>query len=243
MRRILVLPDLQVPYHDKQALLLALKAGRIFKADTIVSLGDFADCYAVSFFSKDPDRNQMFKEEVDECNKVLTQIDRAFPNAEKYFIEGNHEFRLQRYMQDRGRELWGLLTIPDLFDLRRRKWRHVPYGHHVKLGELVFTHDGGLKSAKYFTGRLIDRYGCSVCVGHFHRIQMMMTEHLGGTRVAFSPGTLCDPQKVGDFIKSEVKNWHQGFATVIVLDNGTSYHQIHHIVGGQCYVNGTLCKI
>jgi predicted phosphodiesterase len=56
LEKILFIPDCHVPYQDKPAFKLMLKAGKAFKPQHTVILGDFADFYGVSSHSKDPNR-------------------------------------------------------------------------------------------------------------------------------------------------------------------------------------------
>ncbi len=51
---ILLLSDIHVPYHNIQALTLALKYGLENEVNTILLNGDIIDFYAISRFEKDP---------------------------------------------------------------------------------------------------------------------------------------------------------------------------------------------
>ena len=56
LKRILIIPDVHAPYHDKKAWALVMKVAHAFKWDKVVCLGDFFDCYAISSYRKDPRR-------------------------------------------------------------------------------------------------------------------------------------------------------------------------------------------
>ncbi len=60
---ILLLSDIHVPYHNIQALTLALKYGLENEVNTILLNGDVIDFYAISRFEKDP-RKRNFGHEV-----------------------------------------------------------------------------------------------------------------------------------------------------------------------------------
>ncbi len=60
---ILLLSDIHVPYHNIQALTLALKYGLENDVNTILLNGDVIDFYAISRFEKDP-RKRNFGHEV-----------------------------------------------------------------------------------------------------------------------------------------------------------------------------------
>jgi hypothetical protein len=48
-------------------------------------------------------------------------VRRTLPRSRITWIEGNHEFRLRKYLIERAKELYSLpgLSVPDIFDLKR----------------------------------------------------------------------------------------------------------------------------
>lgn len=164
MKRVLLIPDCHIPYHDKKAWALLLKAARAFKPDIIVTLGDFVDFYAVSSHSKNPDRVRDLKWEVDEALTCLDELD-SLGAHEKIYISGNHEDRLERFLQDKAPELFSIVKIPKILELDERGWRYVPYKDDIKLGKLYMTHDTG-KAGKYAHYQALDAYQGNVVIGH-----------------------------------------------------------------------------
>lgn len=242
MKRVVVLPDMHVPYHDKKALSLVLDVCKGIKATHLVCLGDFVDFYSVSSFPKDPMKIEFLKDEVEEANKVLDQIDQTLKglDIDKTMIEGNHEFRLTRWINNTARAMYGMVSTEGLMNFSQRGWKFVPYGDHCRIGKLLFTHEG-VKSGKYFCGAAIDRYHASVCVGHHHKIQHIEKVTPSGRHVSFCPGTLADIDAISEYITGPV-NWHLGFATVLIKDNGMFFSQIHPIIKNECFVWGRMYK-
>ena len=105
-RKVFVIPDVHVPYHDKKAWGLTLEVIKDLKPDVVVSIGDFADFYAVSSFDKDPSRRLNLKWEVDCINKELDRLCQVAKNSQVVFLEGNHEDRLRRYLWKKAQELY-----------------------------------------------------------------------------------------------------------------------------------------
>lgn len=94
--RIVIVGDLHVPFHDKEALaaLIAREKG----ADTLVINGDLQDFYSVSRFTKY--ESVSFHEEVAQVTLVLEQLASAFPRV--VIVEGNHDKpRFERQLRDR----------------------------------------------------------------------------------------------------------------------------------------------
>ena len=59
---ILLLSDIHLPYHDINALTIALEYGKKHNVNTIYLNGDIMDCYAASFHEKDPRKRDMSSE-------------------------------------------------------------------------------------------------------------------------------------------------------------------------------------
>ena len=70
---ILLLSDIHVPYHNIEALTLALKYGMEHQVNTIILNGDLIDFYAISRFEKDP-RKRDLAHEVNTCREFLTTL-------------------------------------------------------------------------------------------------------------------------------------------------------------------------
>ena len=79
-QKALVISDIHIPYHDDEALEVALKAGEKAKVDTVVLLGDVLDFYRISRFSKDPRRKSVTLE-MEEGRAFLEQLRKRFPKA------------------------------------------------------------------------------------------------------------------------------------------------------------------
>ena len=59
-KRIGILSDIHIPYHDLDALNIALNEFKRVKVDTIVLNGDIIDCYNLSRWEKDPNQRKQF---------------------------------------------------------------------------------------------------------------------------------------------------------------------------------------
>ena len=57
-KRIAILSDIHIPFHDRDSLYLALTWVKNFGPDCIVLNGDIIDCYQLSNFQKDPEERR-----------------------------------------------------------------------------------------------------------------------------------------------------------------------------------------
>lgn len=241
LESILIVPDTHIPYHDRRAFSLMMKAAKDLKPHHIVAIGDFADCFTVSTHSKDPRRKGMLKPEVEEVHRALDSLDRLGAKN-KIFIGGNHEDRLRRYLQDKAPELFGLVDIPQLFHLRDRRWTYVPYKEHAKIGKLHFTHDVG-NAGRNATFAALDTYQHSIITGHAHRLQYIVEGNaVGEFKLSAQFGWLGDVTKVDYMHRAKAnKNWALGFGVgYIDPKTGIAYLTPVPIVRYSCVVNGKL---
>lgn len=159
----LLIPDCHVPYQDKRAYALMLRAARSAGIKNVAILGDYLDFYAVSSHSKDP-RKVDLGWEVEQGCVALDGLDAQF-KGEKIYISGNHEDRLARYLMDKAPELFETVKVEKLLGLKDRGWRYVPYKQHAKIGKLHLTHDVG-KAGKYAHYDALSAFQGNVVIGH-----------------------------------------------------------------------------
>lgn len=114
---VVVAADAHVPYHDQDALEIMLERTIAIGAKTLVLLGDWLDCYQISSFDRDP-RNKPFAEEVSILRTILKTITLAMPGVRIIYKIGNHEERLERYLNRMAPALVGLkgTTIEEQID-------------------------------------------------------------------------------------------------------------------------------
>lgn len=246
MKLALLIPDVHKPYDDKKAYNLMLEVASTLPLDEIVILGDYADFYAVSSHKKDPRILQMLTDEVEDVINGLDQLDKNFKDVKKVFIEGNHEYRLERYLCDVAPALFGVTDTEHLLKLvGRPNWKFVPYSphqmHKVLGSHLSARHESLGTTAKATSQKAL----CSLVYGHIHRIEESHIVGLDGTNhVSFSVGWLGNKySRVFNYVKQHWQ-WQLGFGLVWV-DPATKYfyHQKIHILDNySCVVNGKRFK-
>lgn len=241
---ILIVSDAHRPYHDERAWQLMLKVGRELKPKILITIGDLADFYAVSAHSKNPTRSRQLAEELGIVLAGLDDLD-GLGAKEKYFVAGNHEDRLRRYLQDKAPELFGIVGIPTLFNLKDRGWTYVPYKDDTRVGKLFLTHDVG-NSGRTSVFNALDTYQHSVVTGHSHRLAYIVEGNAAGEyKVSAQFGWLGDVGKIDYMNRAKAKkNWALGFG-IGYLDRktGVTYLTPVPIVKYSCCVNGKLFEL
>jgi predicted phosphodiesterase len=248
MKLALLIPDTHRPYHDKKAYKLMIHAVSQLKIDEIVVLGDYADFYAVSSHGRDPRVAQMLVEEIDDVNAGLDELDALFPAAKKIFIEGNHEYRLERYLMNQAPGLFGVTDTRSILKLNSRpNWGFVSYGPNQAykvLGSKLYARHEPLGRTSEMTAR---KAMCSVTFGHIHRIQLNSAVAMDGSQhTAFCCGWLGDKKQnmIFDYVKTH-HDWQLGFSLVYVDENTGQFYPVIVPISDNytCVVNGRGYKI
>ena len=138
----IVLNDLHIPFHNTIAVKMVINFIREQRPGTIHLLGDCCDLYSVSKFDKDPARRFSLQDELDAVRDWLRELRDCAPRARIIYSEGNHEYRLRKYLISEAKALAGLrsLTLEKLLDFDTLKIRFQPQDRPYRIGHLLFTH-------------------------------------------------------------------------------------------------------
>ena len=216
-----------------------LKVGRDLKPHYLITIGDLADFYSVSSHSKNPLRAFQLADEVRVVRQGLAELD-DLGAKEKFFVAGNHEDRLTRYLQDKAPELFGVVDIPSLLSLHNSGWKYVAYKDDTRIGKLYFTHDVGT-CGRYAVYNGLDTYQHSVVTGHSHRLSYVVEGNaVAEYKVSAQFGWLGDVTKIDYMQRAKAKkNWALGFGVGYLNPaSGIAYLTPVPIVKHTCVVNG-----
>ena len=243
---VMVLPDLHLPVHDRSALRIVLRAFEHLKPQRLLILGDwldaaFASAHPASSREEADQQGGYIAGEIEPCRRLLEEFETQKETKEIIYIEGNHEFRVERLItRDKG--AW--LAIPELVlpksllaMNRKKKFTWVPYQHnasprdgyslpHYEIADgLIAVH--GWSTSKYSASKHLDLVqGWSIVYGHTHRAQSESRRHPMTGRVikGWSPGCLAGLQPMWQH--SSPTSWTHGFSLIYCrndLSKWTSY--------------------
>jgi len=170
LNRIVILPDVHLTTKVPKEYQLVKKFIKDYKPNEIIILGDFMEVEALSSYDLSKQRKiegKRYEEEIAVANKELDWLTAHCKRIT--YLEGNHEYRVERYLDDHS-ELEGMLEVAKRLNLAQRgiKWHKI--NKLIKRGKLYFTH--GVYYGKYFAKKTVEEYGCSIVVGHTHRFQV-----------------------------------------------------------------------
>lgn len=238
---VLLIPDCHIPNHDERAWGLLLRVALHLKPKHIVILGDFADGETLSAHPATKPGEVSFEQEVAGVQKCLDQLD-ALGATNKIYIEGNHEFRLDRYLMERAPAMFHAIKWQNVLTLYERGWQWVPYRKSVALGKLHLTHDTGTAGINAHRTSA-QAFGGSAVIGHTHRMSYEVKGRFGGTPyLAAMLGWLGDAEKAASYMhEAKASDWVHGFGVgYLEPASGIVHLQPVPIVNGRCVVNGKL---
>lgn len=211
-KRAVILPDLQIPWHDEKAVEVALKILKDAKPDKVVVLGDLLDLAAFSRFEQRPEFAGTTQAAIVYAHQLLAEIRRLAPTAEIAVLEGNHDKRLEKsnlvnwgashgikravdYINNDG---YPVMSVPHLLSLDTLDIEYVggyPANRYWINDRLQVRHGQRVRSAGSTAKLVSDDERVSTIFGHVHRIEThFKTTQVragGRTSAAFSIGALC----------------------------------------------------
>jgi len=178
-----------------------------------------------------------YQEDVAMANWFLDEVQKAAPNAEIHYIEGNHEDRVERWVVDQTMRhqrdsefLRGLVSPEYLLRLQergiafyRRSIEHVPGlpPGWIKLGKIFFVHE--LAGSKNAARDSVSRTAGNVVYAHTHREDTASLVLPGvGLVKAWNPGCLCQLRPL--WRHSDPTGWSHGYGVQIISKSGDFLH-------------------
>jgi predicted phosphodiesterase len=237
IKKVLLIGDLHSPFHDKRAIQVTYHHAKKEKVDAVFINGDLIDFHVLSFHEKDPDRRIPLSEELEITREILTNMRKVFDGIPIYYIPGNHERRMERYLANKAADLLGVeeFRLDVLLRLGEIGIEYIPYRSKTYFGKLLVDHGdrmvgtGGVNPAR--NARL--RYKRSVVVNHFHKLTVDSGRiYDGGVLTCWSNGCLCELEPG----YMEINEHVHGFCYVDMIDDkgGFSVTQ-KQIINGKIY--------
>jgi hypothetical protein len=219
LKKIVVISDLQVPYHDERAVRNVASFIRRFKPDQVITIGDEIDLPQISRWTEGTPG--WFEQSLGTDRDATVQI--LWDLQVTDMIRSNHTDRLYNVIM---KKIPAFLALPELKFEKFMKLDTLGIKFHRKPLEFapdwiaIHGDEGSVKPTPGLTALDSARkHGKSVVCGHTHRAgQSAFTEASGGVlgRVlrGVEVGNLMDFKKAG-YTKG-VANWQQAFAVFYV---------------------------
>lgn len=231
-KKVIVLPDLQIPYHDPLALRAVEKYMADERWDEYIQLGDFMDFHQLAKFSADSPEalSKSLAGDYAKANAILDRhqsiIRKRNPKAKFTLLLGNHEDRVRKFTEKHP-QVKGLIDLEVNLHTKKRGIKVVycyPKGEIHKVGKAYFTH--GLYTSSGHAKKHVDAFGVNIFYGHVHSIDMHSKVLRGKNRtiVGQSLGCLCRYDL--DYVGNNPTNWQQAVTTFFIRPDGHFNHYV-----------------
>lgn len=245
MEKVIVWPDTHIPDEDKRKVKIMMDIVKKWKPDKIVFLGDVFDLAAPGRFAQGTPEEWKSRVQVSTKEpgvRFLRQVREAAPKSEIHFFEGNHEKRLQDYIEKKAPAFDGLISIPKIFDFDNLGIHWYPYKNApTKLIGDFYVHHGTFVSGQpgQSAKKEMEHYGVSGFSGHTHRIGSYQQATLDGRMLSwYECGHLSDISKMH---YSQHFNWQHGFGYAYISGRKV-FPFVTQFNGQQVMLDGQLFK-
>lgn len=266
-----VLPDGTLdPFHDWAAMNLFIEVCRMEQPESIVILGDFLDLPGQGKYAQEAGFARTTQPSLDDGHKFLALLRAVCPLSEIILIEGNHDKRMQSFIELNALAAFGLrkANMPE-------SWPVMSIQNLLRLDELKVTYMDAYPAATHWDDKLTrnihgtkanskgstmsmyssDLPHINTWAGHSHRAEIIYKTVLGGHGEAIesysaNPGCLCRTEgsvpSVNGALHADgttakvIENWQQGFGSLLFNEEGVAWPQVHRIKNGRTVYNGKI---
>lgn len=214
-KKVLVIPDIHVPYHSITALTAMLDYAKKQKPDAVLLNGDTIDFFQLSRFVKEPGKRS-FAHELQAFKELFEVIQKTF-KCRIYFKLGNHEERYNHYLWTKAGELDGVneFRLEEIIKARAEGIEVIGDKRIIKVGELNILHGhefgGSVFSPVNVARGLFLKAKVSALQGHNHQPSEHTESNMNGQLITtWSTGCLCELHPA----YLPINKWAHGFAMV-----------------------------
>jgi predicted phosphodiesterase len=215
--KIIAAGDFHFPFCNEKALVVFEKHLGREKWDHLVLGGDILDFSYLSKYSIGNLRSvegKRIMKDYEEVNKHLDRWDKLAGKAKKHFIIGNHDLRVEKYI-NANPNLEGLIELETCLRLKERGYnivRNYPAGEVLKLDNILFIH--GTYHNQFHAKKHLDSYDSSIIYFHTHTFQSFCKVRFDkkGYKIAQAVGALCDLEQ--EYMGKRPSAWINGFVEI-----------------------------
>ena len=178
-----------------------------------------------------------FEDDIRAANQQLDELQKLCPKAKFYYIEGNHDHRIERWIAKQkinatdSEGLYRRNGPEAVLSLQKRGIYYVRQSQQhmglktrgvIKLGHCYFVH-GTTTSSKTASQKNVQKYAANVVHGHNHSMQQAASAFMDGQQVMAScPGCLCQMNPM--YNHSDPCTWTHGYGLQVANQDGSFHH-------------------
>lgn len=254
------------PFHDDRAISILLDIVDIERPEQTVLMGDILDLAGQGRWAQEAAFARTTQPAIDRGTRLGAELRGRTP-GEIVWIEGNHEKRLQNFVETNAvsafglrkgnlPDSWPVMSLPNLLRLDEANIRYMdayPASHWWVNDRLRCEHgtkanSSGSTAAQYMN----DTPHISRAHGHHHRLEVQSKttyDRMGKIKsVAISPGCLCRVDGAVPSVNGAIgasgkpaevfENWQQGVVVIRYKDDGEFFWNLVQIEDGRAIYEG-----
>lgn len=262
--------DAYEAFHDDLAMDIFIQVVRDEQPEEVIILGDFLDLASQGRFAQEAGFSRTTQMSIDKGHEFLAKLRAVAPKARIVVVEGNHDKRMQRFIEQNALAAFGIrrANLPE-------EWPTMSLPFLLRLEELNIEYQDAYPAAVYWDddrtrnihgtranskGSTMAQYAndlphINTWAGHTHRTEIIYKTVLGPRGEAIesysaNPGCLCRTDgtvpSVHGAIHSDgssarvVEDWQAGFGVNLYDTRGQSWPQVYRIKDGQALYNGKM---
>ena len=255
------------PFHDQRAMDIFTQVCANYQPDKIQILGDFLDLPSQSRWAQEASFARTTQPALDAAHAWLAQLRAVAPNAEMIIIEGNHDKRMQNFVEANALAAFGLkranmpnswptMSIPYLLRLEELNIQYVdayPAATDWDNDTTRNIHGTRANSRGSTTAQYIHELPhLNTWAGHTHRAEITYHSVMGARgealrRYSANPGAMCrvdgSVPSVNGAIGADgkpakiVEQWQQGIGFAY-YDETESWPFVYQIIDGRTIIDG-----
>lgn len=259
-------------FHDEAAMDLFIQVCAAYQPDTIDILGDFLDLASQGKYVQEAGFAQTTQMSIDAGYRFLAALRAACPDATINLIEGNHDKRMQNFIELNAVSAFGLkkADLPE-------QWPVMSLPYLMRMDELSINYVDAYPAATVWTnentrnihgtranskGSTMSQYvhelpHINTWAGHTHRTEIVYRSVQGGfgqliESYGANPGCLCKTDGTVPSVKGAlhadgssagvVEDWQQGLGFLYYNDT-ESIPQVYRIREGEVIIDGRVFKV
>lgn len=255
------------PFHDDAAMNVFIEVCKSYQPDKVQILGDFLDLASQGRFAQEATFAQTTQEALNAGHRFLATLRAACPDAEIVVIEGNHDKRMQNFIEANAiaafglkraglPESWPVMSLPYLLRLDELNIQYVDAypaatdwdNHTTRNIHGTKANSRGSTTSQY----VFELPHLNTWAGHTHRVEVTYRSVMGARgepieSYSANPGCLCRVDgavpSVNGAIGADgtaariVENWQQGFGLAYYNDT-ESWPYVYRIRNGRALIDG-----
>ena len=221
-----IISDVHYPFHNESAIKVMLNMVQHFRPKNVIIDGDFFDCDTISRFNREPQEPGAFKKQIEGGCEIIRKIQRY---SSVTIVQGNHEARLDKYINEKAPELHNIISIEGLInnelDIDIKYVKTIPSESMMTLrDDLLVGHWNAARKYTCYTAKaLVERFQTNIVQAHTHRLGEYSIRTWGKTLYGWESGCLCDlsPEYVFH------PNWQNGLLVYTEMDDDWNIEIVH----------------